>query len=148
MSLDVYLTMPDAKVLQGSGIFIRENGVQKEITEQEWYERFPDRQPVKFLGKETDEVYCSNITHNLGTMAAQAGLYEVLWRPEEIGITKAKDMVSKLALGLNTLKDNPSKYKEYNPVNGWGDYEGLVNFVDNYLTACIEYPEADVNVSR
>jgi len=31
----------------GSGIFIRENGALKEITEEEWYKRNPDCEPVK-----------------------------------------------------------------------------------------------------
>jgi len=35
-------------------------------------------------------VYDANITHNLGAMAEAAGIYKHLWRPEEIGITKAQ----------------------------------------------------------
>ena len=40
------------------------------------------------------------------------------------------------------------KYEKFNPKNGWGSYEGLVNFVDNYLNACYEYPSAEVKISR
>ncbi len=36
-----------------------------------------------------EEVYISNVTHNLNKMAGEAGIYEALWRPEEIGITHA-----------------------------------------------------------
>jgi hypothetical protein len=39
------------------------------------------------------EVYSDNITHNLGEMADAAGIYKALWRPEEIGITKAAELV-------------------------------------------------------
>lgn len=35
------------------------------------------------------EVCALNITHNLGRMAKEAGIYQHLWRPEEIGVTKA-----------------------------------------------------------
>ncbi len=31
----------------GSGIFVRENGAIKEITEEEWRRRHPDREPVR-----------------------------------------------------------------------------------------------------
>lgn len=35
------------------------------------------------------------------------------------------------------------------PCGGWwGHYEGLVSFVERYLNACIENPEAIVKVSR
>jgi hypothetical protein len=36
------------------------------------------------------ELYWFNITHNLNKMARKAGLYQCLWRPEEIGITTAR----------------------------------------------------------
>ena len=39
------------------------------------------------------EGYSSNITHNLGAMAREAGIYEACWRPEEIGITKAAQLI-------------------------------------------------------
>lgn len=47
-----------------------------------------------------NEVYDANITHNLNTMAEEAGIYKHLWRPEELGITKAKDLIEPLAEGL------------------------------------------------
>ncbi len=31
-----------------------------------------------------NDLYWRNITHNLTTMASTAGLYECLWRPEEL----------------------------------------------------------------
>lgn len=94
------------------------------------------------------EVYSRNITHNLNTLAEAAGIYKHLWRPEELGITKAKELIAPLALGLSQLKSKPSKFKKLNPTNGWGSYEGLVDFVQEYLDACIEHPEADIMVSR
>ena len=41
-------------------------------------------------------VYEDNITHNLGDMAEEAGLYYVLWRPEELGKTKASQIIELL----------------------------------------------------
>ena len=94
-------------------------------------------------------VYEANITHNLGRMASEAGkLYKALWRPEELGAVKAKDIIKHLERGLNLLKSDPEKYKKLNPSNGWGDYEGLVRFTENYLKACKDFPEIDIYVSR
>ncbi len=94
------------------------------------------------------EVYSRNITHNLGKMAAEAGIYEALWRPEEINVATAEQLVPLLEAGLETLRADPERFKKFNPENGWGDYEGLVNFVEAYLQACKENPDAEVNVSR
>jgi len=97
---------------------------------------------------ERHEVYCDNITSNLVSMAKEAGAYEVLWRHEEIGLTKASQLINPLRESLHLLLGTPEYFKTFNPPNGWGDYEGLVKFVRNYLNACHRYPEADVHVSR
>ena len=97
---------------------------------------------------ESDEVYWANITHNLGEMASEAGIYEALWRPEEIGKTKAGEIIELLKSGLSDLKSRPEYFKKFNPPNGWGTYEGLVSFVEKYLEACIEYPDAIIHISR
>lgn len=151
MSLDVYLIQKGANASKSSsGIFIRENGETKEITVQEWNEKFPDKDPVKLQSQqyETDEVYSANITHNLGKMAEEVKIYKYLWRPDELGITKAKELIEPLREGLHKLKLEPDKYREFNPDNGWGTYEVLVKFVENYLNACYNYPNAEVSVSR
>jgi hypothetical protein len=94
------------------------------------------------------EVYEANITHNLNAMAQEAGIYEALWRPEEIGVTKAGELVLILKPGLDYLRADPERFKKHNPENGWGNYEGLVRFVTNYLAACEQYPDAVIHVSR
>lgn len=150
MSLDVYLTMKGVQNLPSSPrIFIREDGQNKEISRGEWDRRFPDREPVVFTDSSEDgEVYSANITHNLNKMATEAGIYKELWRPEEVGITKAKQLIVLLHIGLELLKSDPSRFKAFNPKNGWGAYEGLVAFVHDYLEACVKYPSADVSVWR
>jgi hypothetical protein len=150
MSLDVYLITKEPQIKKvSSGIFVRENGQTREITQEEWNIRNPNK-PVKFEQKEikTNEVYWANITHNLYKMAEAAGIDAHLWRPDEIKITKAKELIEPLRQGLHNLKSEPERYKKFNPENGWGSYDGLVKFVENYLNACYEYPDADVEVSR
>lgn len=98
---------------------------------------------------ETDETLCwLNITHNLGAMADAAGLYMYLWRPEEIHLTKTSELIEPLKDGLEILKANRQAYMKLNPKNGWGSYETLVEFVEEYLAACKLYPDALIEVSR
>lgn len=91
-------------------------------------------------------VFDANITHNLGRMAEEAGIYKALWRPDDIGLKKAVDLIPLLRAGLDRLREDPEHFKMFNPENGWGDYEGLVRFTARYLAACEEYPEASVKV--
>lgn len=100
------------------------------------------------LPEEQEELYWANITHNLGAMAKAAEIYQHLWRPDEIGITKAFQLIEPLKEGLKKLKENPHQYKFFNATNGWGTYEHFIPFVEAYLTACIEFPDATVKISR
>jgi hypothetical protein len=94
------------------------------------------------------EVYEANITHNLNEMAAAAGIYKHLWHPDEIGVTKASELIGPLTAGLAKLKADPAHFERFNSPNGWGKYKHFVPFVEKYLAACIENPDAEVKVSR
>lgn len=154
MSLSVYLySASKSEPAYYTGIFVREDGGIREISEKEWRLRYPDREPVKMNildceGQEDNEVYWANITHSLNNMVDAAGIYHHLWRPDEIGITQAKQLIEPLQEGLARLKADPEECKKHNPKNGWGDYSGLVKFVENYLEACRQYPEATIQVFR
>lgn len=93
-------------------------------------------------------VYNANITHNLTAMADAAGIYKALWRPEDLGITKAAQLIPYLRPGLAALKASPARFKRFNSPNGWGVYENFVPFVERYLAACEDNPDAEVSVSR
>jgi hypothetical protein len=99
-------------------------------------------------------VFSLNITHNLGKMASKVilstgqTLYDILWRPDENGYYNAEDISELLYEGLHILISSPEEYKKYNPENGWGEYDGLVQFVKDYHMACIEYPSSELRVSR
>lgn len=152
MSLDVYLTAstPPTAPKDGSGIYVRRNGQVVEMSRGEWDRAFPGQEPVVLAAEYGVDctVYSSNITHNLGKMAAKCGLYEPLWRPEEIAAKQAKDLIEPIRAGLDRLKADPAEFKQFNPSNGWGDYDGLVRFASEYLAACEQYPEATISVSR
>jgi hypothetical protein len=93
-------------------------------------------------------LYSDNITHNLNTMANKADIYYYLWRPEEINITYAHELIKPLTKGLTDLKNKPDYYKKFNASNGWGLYEHFIPFVENYLNACIKYPDSIIEISR
>lgn len=151
MSLDVYLRSSE-RVVDGperQAILIRENGQMREVSRAEWDDLFPDREPVTAkVGGESNVIYSRNITHNLGEMATDAGIYHPLWRPEEVGITFASQLIRPLTAGLALLRSDSARFELLNPSNGWGTYQGLVAFVADYLAACKEHPEATVEVSR
>lgn len=93
-------------------------------------------------------VYSTKITHNLNTMAEEAGIYECLWRPEEHGITVAAQVVEPLAAGLELLIKEPTRFKAFEESNEWGKWRDFVPFCAEYLEACQRYPAALVVVSR
>ena len=146
MSLDVYLDDGEP-YLSGSGIFIRENGSTREISRAEWDAKFPGSDPV-IAEMERGHLYTANITHNLAPMAVAAGIHKHLWRPDEIGIKCASELVAPLKEGLARLQSDPVTFRQHNPPNGWGTYEGLINFVAEYVAACEANPDATVRVWR
>lgn len=139
MSLDVslYITRPRKSKFRRDG---------KRVTYSEIYDALGvEDRSLEF--KETC-VFDYNITHNLGSMASAAGVYQALWRPEEVPANKAGDLIELLSSGLHRLTINPDEYKKFNPPNGWGSYDGLVRFVESYLNACKEFPDAGISISR
>ncbi len=148
MSLDVYLTQREKPVTRkGTGVFVRDGGANRELTAEEVAARWPGAS-VAEQEYETEEVYSANITHNLNQMADAAGIYQHLWRPDEIGVTTARELIEPLKKGLALLKSDPPRFEKYNATNGWGLYEHFVLFVEDYLEACKAHPDAIVRVSR
>lgn len=109
-----------------------------------------EKEACSLCGREFEpvEVFSANITHNLTEMAEIAGIYKILWRPEELGIVKAGEIIESLEMGLKKLKANPKYYQKFDSSNGWGTYKDFVPWVEEYLEACIKYPDALIAVSR
>jgi hypothetical protein len=155
MSLDVYLELEGAAGERMPYIPVREDGRIAHYTKEAWDEKHPDRPFPHWITPERDdgEVYTGNITHNLGPMAREVvipghSLYMYLWRPDEIGVEYARDLIRPLEIGLIVLRENPDGFKQYNPENGWGNYELLVQFTEEYVVACEMWPDAKVSVWR
>lgn len=149
MSLDV--SLHSEAILEKApttGVFVRDNGQNRELTVDEVLAKWPNWEPQLVEAEPSTEVFSYNITHNLGKMADAAGIYRELWCPEGLGITKAHQLIQPLRDGLARLLEKPDYFKTFNPANKWGDYDGLVRFVEHYLSACIEHPSATVTADR
>ena len=116
-----------------------------------------------------EEVYSANITHNLGEMAEEAGLYKALWRPyqlkadyidfdnddyqsewqyEEANTVRAHEIIEIIEKGLEDMKARPKHYETFNSSNGWGMYHNFVPWIEKYLAALKEFPDAQVVCDR
>jgi hypothetical protein len=122
----------------------------------------------KTLEPQKECLYNANITHNLGKMANEAGIYEALWRPyqlkegynipeddhkaeweyEDANPVKANEIISIIEKGLKDMKARPKHYEKFNSPNGWGMYNNFVPWIEEYLKALKEYPEAFVECDR
>lgn len=100
------------------------------------------------LIEEDEYYYDANITHNLNKMAEEACIYMWLWKPDELNVKTAEELIAPLTNGLKLLKARPEHFEKFNSSNGWGMYEHFVPFVENYLEACKQYPHALVRASR
>lgn len=97
---------------------------------------------------EDEELFSANITHNLGKMADKAGIYYTCWRPEEIGATRARDILPLLEKGYADMIAQPEYYKQFDSPNGWGTYLDFLPWVKEYMNACRAFPDADISVDR
>ncbi|WP_152544775.1 hypothetical protein [Deinococcus phoenicis] len=107
-----------------------------------------NRCPCCGRGQETETVFDANITHNLNRMASEAGLYEAVWRPDEHGYTHAHQIIPVLERGIAEMEADPERFKAFDSPNGWGLYIHLLPWLQRYLTACREYPDALIEVCR
>lgn len=72
---------------------------------------------VYLMRGKTVELYSANITHNLNKMAVEAGIYQHLCRPDEIGVTKARELIVPLTEGLARLTADKAHYEQFNSPN-------------------------------
>jgi hypothetical protein len=84
-----------------------------------------------------------NYTSNCGPMwrAAGADLAEFDGKP-------AGDCFPILVDAIAEMRDNPGKYKEMAPPNGWGSYTSLLPALRELAEAFERHPRAIVRVSR
>ena len=145
MSLDLYIKAKTPVRKRGTGVYVRENGQTVELkTMEEVKAHFPDADlsHFKVYEYEDENFWHGNITHNMGKMASKVPiegteltLYDLLWRPDEHGIETAgspgyREWVLK---GYHYLRGHREKLIPFNPENGWGNYEQLLEFTLDFF---------------
>lgn len=91
------------------------------------------------------ELYWRNCTHNLAPMWHLAGVYDALYKSNN---DTAEKYIEVLEKGIADMEARPEEYKELNPPNGWGNYEGALNFLKDFTNNCKEYPKSIIGVSK
>lgn len=94
------------------------------------------------------DIFHCNITHNLGKMAYEAGVYNVIWRPEEVGIETAGQMVQPLSDAIRLMESEPERFRKLEPPNKWGTYDGFLPWLRRLRDACREYPDSKPRADR
>lgn len=94
-------------------------------------------------GSEYAELTSRNMTSNVAPMWRRAGadLAEFHGRP-------AADCAPLLRAAVADMAGHPGRYRPLNPSNGWGDYEGCLEYLRHLLDDCEAHPKAIVQVSR
>ncbi len=176
MSLHIYIVKYKTETKKTKDCFVFEpiNKVLGEynlieIPDRRFIQLYPNSARVKEIQVlETEYLYESNITHNLGRMADKAGIYKTIWRPyrlhkDYVGFKDdykaemefedkvdviARDLIKPIEVGLELLREKPNYFKTFNPSNGWGSYDGFVDFASKYLQALKDNPDGLILCSR
>lgn len=82
-----------------------------------------------------------NVTYNLGPMLRAAGMD---W--EDFTRLETPALKERLATTITELQSQPDRYRQYNPANAWGSYEGLVKALLEILAALTDPHHIDPKV--
>jgi hypothetical protein len=61
---------------------------------------------------------------------------------------KGKETIKLLQDSYRKLKNNEHELVKMNPKNGWGSYEGFLEFISKLIQASIKYPDDVWSASR
>lgn len=159
MSLDIYIISPTPIKKKSTGIWVRDDGKTRELSKAEAQEKYPDAD-IQEIEITTNEFWHGNITHNLNKMAQECkiecdpqheglSLYDLLWRDDYPWEMSHLEYTQCLMACLVSLTDEPERYKLFNPSNGWGTYEQLVEFVKSFIHALVDEPyEMEIKYSK
>ena len=92
--------------------------------------------------EERTVVTVGNYTSNVAGMWKKALGYSL----RELDNKKADSCIEDLRKAIANMEDNPKEYKEMNPPNGWGDYEGALNYLRKLLDACVKNPKCKIDI--
>lgn len=93
-------------------------------------------------------VFDANITHNLTSMAKEAGIYLHLWRGPEAGFKIAADIIPALKEGIELMEAHPDRFRKFDDPADWGTYDQFLPWVKRVLAACEANPDAEIGIYR
>lgn len=98
-------------------------------------------------GKEKRRVplHSQNCTHNVTDMWRKAGVYDALYNSDG---TIAKQWLPTLWDGAQDMATKRDEYVKLNPMNQWGDFDGALRFLRQWIRVCEEMPLAIIEVSK
>ncbi len=82
-----------------------------------------------------------NYTYNVSLMLQEAGL--TVGALDGVLAGTARGI---LDAAIEKMKADPNKYREMNPKNGWGHYEGALHWLEKIRGDCMRHPKATVRV--
>jgi len=88
-------------------------------------------------------VFELNISHYYRPIAANAGIDQYIWRPFELGINKAEQLIEPLQIGLTLLETVPAQFETFHGEN----FNQFVGQLRTYLEACKANPNAEVSAT-
>jgi len=95
--------------------------------------------------EETEVMDIGNYTYNCSGMFRKA-------LPAEYGGINglsgkvAGDEIPALRIAVRDMEEQPEVYSAMNPPNGWGNYEGALQFLKDILAACKTHPATIIRV--
>jgi hypothetical protein len=95
-------------------------------------------------GESVTAVEIGNYTSNVGPMWCEA-LGDKLLR--EYHGAPCSEAAGPLAEAVKRMEAEPDKYREMEPANGWGDYEGALRYLRTLAEACAEHSKCTIYVS-
>lgn len=83
-----------------------------------------------------------NYTYNVSGMFRKAGIESL----NDLEGKKCSDLIPMLSKAADAMKADPEAYRAMNPSNGWGNYEGALEFLCWILEQCQRHPKATLHV--
>lgn len=85
-----------------------------------------------------------NYTSNVAPMWTKALGY----RLADLHTKTADDALDDLRRAVQHMQDHPDVYRALEPSNGWGSYDGALDYLRRLLDACTTHPEAMIRISH
>jgi hypothetical protein len=113
--------------------------------------------------RDRHEVNGLNVTHNLGKMASHVivrhitidnpmdsvlTLYDLTWNFVESDYKVGSDISESLYRAIRYMVAHKKQLLKYDSQNGWGTYDGLLNFTIGLLEITLRYPDEIIEVSK